>query len=164
MYEYLIDIYITLYFKTAMMRESLLNSLSLQVKDYENNYIDYFLYDIKNDELLNVWLTDSTKDTIITNMVKTSTYFSNIIKEAYSQFIKAMWKYQYEKNIYIYPYDIMTFNDNQEIISSMANYIKEHGTLNLTYNNDFVESVIYIKFIFCFKKNKFNNNYINKCL
>lgn len=144
MYEYLIDIYITLYFKTAMMRESLLNSLSLQIKDYENNYIDYFLYDIKNDELLNVWLADSTKDTIITNMVKTSTYFSNIIKEAYSQFIKAMWKYQYEKNIYIYPYDIMTFNDNQEIISSMANYIKEHGTLNLTYNNDFVESVMYI--------------------
>ena len=36
----------------------------------------------------------------------------------------------------------MQFNDNQELISSMANYIKEQGTLNLT--SEFFDCVVYI--------------------
>ena len=142
MYENLVDIYTSLYFRNAMVRESLLNSISLQVKDYENNAIDYFLYDIKNDELLNVYLSDSNKDTLNTNMIKTSQYFSNIVKEAYIPLIKNIWNYQYKQKIYAYPFDIMVFNDNQEIISTMANYIKEQGTINLP--NEFFDSISYI--------------------
>ena len=142
MQEHLVNIYTSLYFRSAMARESLLNAMSSQVKDYENNNIDYFLYEIKYDELLNVNLSESNKDTIITNMVKTSEYFSNIIKEAYCPLIKSIWTYQKKKNIYIYPFDIMQFNDNQELITSMANYIKEQGTLNLT--NEFFDSVVLI--------------------
>ena len=142
MQEHLVNIYTSLYFRSAMARESLLNAMSSQVKDYENNNIDYFLYEIKYDELLNVNLSESNKDTIITNMVKTSEYFSNIIKEAYCPLIKSIWTYQKKKNIYVYPFDIMQFNDNQELITSMANYIKEQGTLNLT--NEFFDSVVLI--------------------
>ena len=142
MYELLVDIYTSLYFRSSLARESILNSMSSQVKDYENNYIDYFLYDIKNDELLNINLSDSNKDTINTNMVKTSEYFSNIIKEAYCPLIKSIWFYQYKQNFYVYPFDIMQFNDNQELISTMANHIKEQGTLNLT--SEFFDSVVYI--------------------
>ena len=142
MYENLVDIYTSLYFRNSMVRESLLNSISLQVKDYENTGIDYFLYDIKNDELLSVYLSDSNKDTLNTNMIKTSQYFSNIVKEAYIPLIKNIWNYQYKQKIYVYPFDIMQFNDNQEIISSMANYIKEQGTINLS--NDFFDSITYI--------------------
>ena len=142
MYELLVDIYTSLYFRSALARESILNSLSLQVKDYENNDIDNFLYDIKNDELLSVNLSESNKDTINTNMVKTSEYFSNIIKEAYCPLIKSLWAYQHRREIYVYPFDIMQFNDNQELISSMANYIKEQGTLNLT--SEFFDCVVYI--------------------
>lgn len=142
MYEWLVDIYTSLYFKSSLARESILNSMSSQVKDYENNNIDYFLYDIKNDNLLNIYLLDSTKDTINTNMVKTSEYFSNIIKEAYCPLIKSIWLYQYKQNIYVYPFDIMQFNDNQELISTMANHVKEQGTLNLT--TEFFDSVVYI--------------------
>ena len=75
MYELLVDIYTSLYFRSALARESILNSLSLQVKDYENNDIDNFLYDIKNDDLLRVNLSESKKDIINTNMVKNSEYF-----------------------------------------------------------------------------------------
>ena len=142
MYENLVDIYTSLYFRNSMVRESLLNSISLQVKDYENTGIDYFLYDIKNDELLSVYLSDSNKDTLNTNMIKTSQYFSNIVKEAYIPLVKNIWNYQYKQKIYVYPFDIMQFNDNQEIISSMANYIKEQGTINLS--NDFFDSITYI--------------------
>ena len=142
MHEPLVDIYTSLYFKSAMARESLLNSISSQVKDYENNAIDHFLYDIKSDDLLSVHLSDSNKDTINTNMVKTSEYFSNIIKEAYCPLIKSIWSYQHKKNIYKYPFDIMQFNDNQELITTMANYIKEKGTLNLT--PEFFDCVVYI--------------------
>ena len=142
MYENLVDIYTSLYFRNAMVRESLLNSLSLQVKDYENNSIDYFLYDIKNDELLNVFLSESNKDSINTNMVKTSNYFSNIVKEAYIPIIRNIWNYQYKQKLNLYPFDIMQFNDNQDIVSTMANFIKEQGTINLS--NDFFETVLYI--------------------
>ena len=142
MHEPLVDIYTSLYFKSAMARESLLNSISSQVKDYENNAIDHFLYDINSDDLLSVHLSDSNKDTINTNMVKTSEYFSNIIKEAYCPLIKSIWSYQHKKNIYKYPFDIMQFNDNQELITTMANYIKEKGTLNLT--PEFFDCVVYI--------------------
>ena len=142
MYENLVDIYTSLYFRNAMVSESLLNSLSLQVKDYENNSIDYFLYDIKNDELLNVFLSESNKDSINTNMVKTSNYFSNIVKEAYIPIIRNIWNYQYKQKLNLYPFDIMQFNDNQDIVSTMANFIKEQGTINLS--NDFFETVLYI--------------------
>ena len=142
MYENLVDIYTSLYFRNAMVRESLLNSITMQVKDYENTAIDYFLYDIKNDELLSVYLSDSNKDTLNTNMIKNSQYFSNIVKEAYIPLIKNIWKYQYNEKIFVYPFDIMQFNDNQEIISTMANYIKEQGTINLP--NEFFDSVTYI--------------------
>ena len=142
MYEWLVDIYTSMYFRSAMARESILNSMSSQVKDYENNDIDNFLYDIKNDNLLSVNLLDSNKDTINTNMVKTSEYFSNIIKEAYCPLIKNIWLYQHKQNIYVYPFDIMQFSDNQELISTMANHIKEQGTLNLT--SEFFDSVVYI--------------------
>ena len=75
MYEALVDIYTLLYFRNAMTREALLNSLSLQVKDYESNIINEFLYDIKYDDSLSLYLLESTKDTLNTNMVKTSEYF-----------------------------------------------------------------------------------------
>ena len=142
MYELLVDIYTSLYFRSALVRESLLNSMSLQVKDYENSEIDNFLYDIKNDDLLSVNLSESNKDTINTNMVKTSEYFSNIIKEAYYSLIKSIWAFQHKKQIYVYPFDLMQFNDNQELITTMANHIKEQGTLNLS--SEFFDCVVYI--------------------
>lgn len=142
MYEPLVDIYTSLYFRNAMTREALLNSLSLQVKDYEYNLIDEFLYDIKYDNNLSLYLTESIKDTLNTNMVKTSEYFSNIVQEAYCLLIKNIWSYQKRQKIYFFPFDIMQFNDNQELVSTMANYVKEKGILNLT--TDFFDSVNYI--------------------
>ena len=142
MYEALVDIYISLYFRNAMTREALLNSLSLQVKDYESNIYDGFLYDIKYDNKLSLYLTESTKDILNTTMVKTSEYFSNIIQEAYCLLIKNIWNYQYKQKIYYFPFDIMQFNDNQELVSTMANYVKEKGILNLT--TDFFDSVNYL--------------------
>ena len=144
MYESLVDIYTTLYFRNAMVRESLLNSLTLQVKDYENKYIDNFLYDIKNDELLNVFLSESNKDTINTNMVKRSNYFSNIVKEAYIPIINNIWNYQHIQRINFYPFDIMQFSDNQEIVSTMANYIKEQGITNLSL--EFFEAISHMDY------------------
>ena len=142
MYEALVDIYTSLYFRNAMTREALLNSLSLQVKDYESNIIDEFLYDIKYDNKLSLYLTESTKDTLNTTMVKSSEYFSNIVQEAYCLLIKNIWNYQFKQKIYYFPFDIMQFNDNQELVSTMANYVKEKGILNLT--TDFFDSVNYL--------------------
>ncbi len=81
MYEPLVDIYTSLYFRNAMARESLLNSLSFQVKDYESNIINEFLYDVKYDDSLSLYLSETTKDSLNTNMIKTSEYFSNIVQE-----------------------------------------------------------------------------------
>ena len=142
MYESLVDIYTSLYFRNAMVRESLLNSLSFQVKDYESNVIDEFLYDIKYDDSLSMYLLESTKDILNTTMVKTSEYFSNIVQEAYCLLIKNIWNYQYKLKLYVFPFDVMQFNDNQELVSKMANYVKEKGILNLT--TDFFDSVTYI--------------------
>ena len=142
MYEALVDIYTALYFRNAMTREALLNSLSLQVKDYESNIINEFLYDIKYDDSLSLYLLETTKDTLNTNMVKTSEYFSNIIEEAYCLLIKNIWNYQYKQKMYFFPFDIMEFNDNQELVSTMANYVKKNGILNLT--TDFYDSVNYL--------------------
>jgi len=142
MYEALVDVYTSLYFRNAMTREALLNSLSLQVKDYESNIIDAFLYDIKYDNNLSLYLSESTKDTLNTTMVKTSEYFSNIVQEAYCLLIKNIWNYQKKQKIYVFPFDIMQFNDNQELVSTMANYVKEKGILNLT--TDFYDSVNYL--------------------
>ena len=142
MYEPLVDIYISLYFRNAMAREALLNSLSFQVKDYEPNIINEFLYDVKYDDSLSLYLSELTKDSLNTNMVKTSEYFSNIVQEAYCLLIKNIWAFQYRQKIYYFPFDIMQFNDNQELVSSMANYVSKKGLLNLT--TDFFDSVNYI--------------------
>ena len=142
MYEPLVDIYTSLYFRNAMTREALLNSLSLQVKDYESNIINEFLYDVKYDDSLSLYLMESTKDTLNTNMVKTSEYFSNIIQEAFYLLIKNIWNYQYKQKIFVFPFDIMQFNDNQELVSTMAKYVKKNGILNLT--TDFYDSVNYL--------------------
>jgi hypothetical protein len=141
MYEPLVDIYTSLYFRNAMIREALLNSLSLQVKDYESNIINEFLYDVKYDDSLSLYLMESTKDNL-TNMVKTSEYFSNIIQEAYYLLIKNIWNYQYKQKIFVFPFDIMQFNDNQELVSTMAKYVKKNGILSLT--TDFYDSVNYL--------------------
>lgn len=142
MYQPLVDIYTSLYFRNAMAREALLNSLSFQVKDYESNIINSFLYDVKYDDSLSLYLLESTKDTLNTNMIKTSEYFSNIVQEAYCLLIQNIWNYQYKQKIHYFPFDIMKFNDNQEIVSSMANYVSKKGLLNLT--EDFFDSVKYI--------------------
>ena len=142
MYEALVDIYTSLYFRNSMAREALLNSLSFQVKDYETNLINGFLYDTKYDDSLNLYLYESTKETLNTNMIKTSEYFSNIIQEAYCLLIRNIWNYQYKQKLYSFPFDIMQFNDNQELVSSMANYVNKKGILNLT--TDFYDSVNYI--------------------
>ena len=139
MYETLVDIYTSLYFRNAMTREALLNSLSFQIRDYESNIIDEFLYDIKYDNNLSLYLSESTKDTLNTNMVKTSEYFSNIVQEAYCLLIKNIWNYQKKQKIYFFPFDIMQFNDNQELVSTMVNYVQKKGILNLT--TDFYDSV-----------------------
>ena len=141
-YNHLVGIYVTLYFRNAMIRESILNSISLQVKDYEMNPIDSFLYETKYDDLINrssEYLTDKTKDNINTNMVKTSEYFSNIIKEGYKLFIHKIFEYQNKQGLTTFPYDITLFNDNQILIGSLANYIKSTGVMNL--DNDFNETV-----------------------
>ena len=142
MYIALVDIYTSLYFRNAMAREALLNSLSFQVKDYETNLINGFLYDTKYDDSLNLYLYESTKETLNTNMIKTSEYFSNIIQEAYCLLIKNIWNYQHKQKLYSFPFDIMQFNDNQELVSSMANYVNKNGILNLS--TDFYDSVNYI--------------------
>ena len=142
MYEPLVDIYTSLYFRNSMAREALLNSLSFQVKDYESNLINEFLYDVKYDDTLSLYLSETTKDSLNTNMIKTSEYFSNIVQEAYCLLIKNIWTYQYRQKIYYFPFDIMQFNDNQELVSSMANYVSKKGLLNLT--TDFFDSVNYI--------------------
>ena len=143
MYESLIDIYISLYFRSSLAREALLNSLSFQVKDYETSTIDNFLYDIKYDDNLNsIYLTDTSKDTLNTTMVKTSEYFSNLVDKGYYLLIKKIWNYQYNQKIYGFPFDVMQFNDNQELIATMANYVKEKGILNL--NQEFFDSAVYI--------------------
>ena len=142
MYIALVDIYTSLYFRNAMAREALLNSLSFQVKDYETNLINGFLYDIKYDDSLNLYLYESTKETLNTNMIKTSEYFSNIIQEAYCLLIKNIWNYHHKQKLYSFPFDIMQFNDNQELVSSMANYVNKNGILNLS--TDFYDSVNYI--------------------
>ena len=142
MYEPLVDIYTSLYFRNAMARESLLNSLSFQVKDYESNIINEFLYDVKYDDSLSLYLSETTKDSLNTNMIKTSEYFSNIVQEAYCLLIKNIWSYQYRQKIYYFPFDVMQFNDNQELVSSMANYVSKKSLLNLT--TDFFDSVNYI--------------------
>ena len=142
MYIALVDIYTSLYFRNAMAREALLNSLSFQVKDYETNLINGFLYDTKYDDSLNLYLYESTKETLNTNMIKTSEYFSNIIQEAYCLLIKNIWNYQHKQKLYSFPFDVMQFNDNQELVSSMANYVNKNGILNLS--TDFYDSVNYI--------------------
>ena len=142
MYEPLVDIYTSLYFRNSMAREALLNSLSFQVKDYETNIINSFLYDVKYDDNLSLYLLEATKDTLNTNMIKTSEYFSNIVQEAYCLLIKNIWNYQHKQKIYSFPFDIMHFNDNQELVSSMANYISKKSLLNL--NTDFFDSVNYL--------------------
>lgn len=142
MYETLVDIYTTLYFRNAMVREALLNSLSSQVKDYESNKIDEFLYDIKFDDNLSMYLSESTKDTLNTTMVKTSEYFSNIVQEAYCLLIKNIWDHQFRLGLYAFPFDIMQFNDNQELVSTMANFVKDKGILNL--GTIFFDSAYYL--------------------
>ena len=127
----LIDIYTKLYFKKKYIRETIFNTLNKD-KEYKNNLMDVFIYDIVNDDKINRYLDQNEFNQILQKKGLFTNLFSCGIL-----FFKNIISYLNNSKINEFPFDFTQFNDNLEILNLLGKYVKNKKLDNL--ENEFYE-------------------------
>ena len=140
--SYLIELYAILYFKKKYIRQAILNSFSNNIVQCDTSETNIFLYELKYDEELNGYLSDSTKGYILNNILKSPDFFSNLTSGNHNKLLKFILSYQDNININKYPYDFIHFKDNKFLLDHMKKYIKTTQIENIS--NEFHDSIGYL--------------------
>lgn len=148
----LIDLYSKLYFKKKYIREAIFNTIFNKEMNYDEHQIDLYIYDISIDGKLNRYLDQNE----INQIIKKEGYFSNLFLNG-TLFFRNIIAILKNININEYPFDFIQFNDNQNILNLLRNYVKNKKIENL--GNEFFEITLFLSDSYE-SINKINDNII----